>query len=44
LRLLYVAMTRATGQLVLSAHGTSAVVQRVQTGLAAVGQQFAQAD
>jgi hypothetical protein len=44
LRLLYVAMTRATGQLVLSAHGTSAVVQRVQTGLTAVGQQFAQAD
>ena len=43
LRLLYVAMTRATGQLVLSAHGMSAVVQRVQAGLVAVGQQFSRA-
>ena len=41
-RLLYVAMTRATQTLVLSAHGMSAVVQRVQQGLVAVGQQFAQ--
>ena len=42
LRLLYVAMTRANHTLVLSAHGQSAVVQRVQQGLAAVGQQFSQ--
>ena len=39
-RLLYVAMTRATRELVLSAHGTSPVVQRVKTALAAVAQQF----
>lgn len=43
LRLLYVAMTRSTGQLVLSAHGMSAVVQQVQAGLVAVGQQFSHA-
>ncbi len=39
-RLLYVAMTRATRELVLSAHGPSAVVQRVRQALAAVAQQF----
>ncbi len=33
LRLLYVAMTRSTGQLLLSAHGDSAVVRRVQQAL-----------
>ena len=33
LRLLYVAMTRATRELVLSAHGDSAMVQRVQRAL-----------
>ena len=43
LRLLYVAMTRATQQLLLSAHGDSAVVQRVQQALQAVGQRFAAA-
>jgi len=39
-RLLYVAMTRATRELVLSTHGPSAVVQRVKAALAAVAQQF----
>ncbi len=39
-RLLYVAMTRATRELVLSAHGTSAVVERVREALAAVARQF----
>ncbi len=39
-RLLYVAMTRATRELVLSAHGRSAVVERVREALAAVAQQF----
>lgn len=39
-RLLYVAMTRATRELVLSAHGRSAVVERVQRALGAVAQQF----
>ena len=39
-RLLYVAMTRATRELVLSAHGSSAVVQRVKAALAAVAQRF----
>ena len=41
LRLLYVAMTRATQQLVLSAHGGSEVVRRVQRGLKVVARQFA---
>ena len=40
LRLLYVAMTRATHQLVLSAHGDSAVVQRVREALAAWPHEF----
>jgi ATP-dependent exoDNAse (exonuclease V) beta subunit len=40
-RLLYVAMTRATHELVLSAAGDSALVQRVRDALAAVTQQFA---
>lgn len=40
-RLLYVAMTRATSALVLSAHGTSAVVERVREALAAVARQLA---
>lgn len=35
-RLLYVAMTRSTHELVLSAHGPSALVQRVREALAAV--------
>jgi superfamily I DNA/RNA helicase len=35
-RLLYVAMTRATHALVLSAHGASPVVERVREGVAAV--------
>lgn len=43
LRLLYVAMTRATQQLVLAAHGESALVQRVQQALQSVAQRFAQA-
>ncbi len=34
LRLLYVAMTRATHELVLSAHGPSAIVERVRAALA----------
>jgi len=42
LRLLYVAMTRATQQLVLAAHGESVLVQRVQQALQAVAQRFAQ--
>ena len=43
LRLLYVAMTRATQQLVLSAHGESAVVARVRVSLRAVAQGFTSA-
>jgi Nuclease-related domain/UvrD-like helicase C-terminal domain/AAA domain len=43
LRLLYVAMTRSTHALVLSAHGRSAVVDRVRTSLEAVARQFAAA-
>ncbi len=39
-RLLYVGMTRATHELVLSAAGPSAMVQRVQNSLEAVAQQF----
>ena len=41
LRLLYVAMTRATQQLVLSAHGESAVVALVRASLQVVAQRFA---
>ena len=41
LRLLYVGMTRATRQLVLSAHGESAVVARVRASLQVVAQRFA---
>jgi ATP-dependent exoDNAse (exonuclease V) beta subunit len=40
LRLLYVGMTRATEQLVLSAAGNSAIVQRVKNSLEAVAAQF----
>jgi len=40
-RLLYVAMTRATHELVLSAHGTSPIVERVRASLAEVGRGFA---
>lgn len=39
-RLLYVAMTRATDALVLSAHGRSAVVDRVRHALVDVARQF----
>lgn len=42
-RLLYVAMTRATQRLLLSAHGHSPLVQQVQEGIAAVQQRLAQA-
>jgi len=42
LRLLYVAMTRSTRDLVLSAHGTSSVVVRVRQALGQVVQQFSQ--
>jgi len=41
LRLLYVGMTRATHQLVLSARGPSEIVERVKDSLIAVAQQFA---
>ena len=40
LRLLYVGMTRATAELVLSAHGDSSVVRQVRQALAAVTRQF----
>jgi superfamily I DNA/RNA helicase len=40
LRLLYVGMTRATEQLVLSAAGNSPIVQRVKNSLEAVAAQF----
>jgi superfamily I DNA/RNA helicase len=43
LRLLYVGMTRATRELVLSAHGSSVLVERVRDSLAAVRTQFAAA-
>jgi ATP-dependent exoDNAse (exonuclease V) beta subunit len=36
LRLLYVAMTRATDELLLSTHGDSVMVQRVRDALAVV--------
>jgi superfamily I DNA/RNA helicase len=42
LRLLYVAMTRATRELVLSTQGRSPVVERVRQALQAVAAQFAQ--
>lgn len=42
-RLLYVAMTRATHDLVLSAHGRSAVVERVRVALDEVARRFAAA-
>ena len=41
LRLLYVAMTRATQQLLLSAHRDSALVQQIRQALQAVAVQFA---
>ena len=43
-RLLYVAMTRATHELVLAAHGTSPIVMRVQASLVDVVRRFALAD
>jgi superfamily I DNA/RNA helicase len=42
-RLLYVAMTRATHELVLSAHGVSPIVERVRESLADVARRFAAA-
>jgi uncharacterized protein (DUF433 family) len=41
-RLLNVSMTRATHELVLSAHGTSPIVERVRKSLADVARRFAQ--
>jgi len=41
-RLLYVAMTRATHELVLSTHGTSPIVERVRASLGEVARGFAQ--
>jgi superfamily I DNA/RNA helicase len=41
LRLLYVGMTRASHELVLSARGSFVVVERVKTSLLAVQRQFA---
>ncbi len=43
LRLLYVGMTRATHELLLSAAGTSPMVRRVQNSLEAVARQFGDA-
>ncbi len=40
-RLLYVAMTRATHELVLTTHGSSPIVQRVRASLADVARRFA---
>jgi len=40
-RLLYVAMTRATHELVLSTHGTSPIVERVRASLGEVARGFA---
>lgn len=40
LRLLYVGMTRATHELVFSAHGRSAVVDKVRESIAVVGPRF----
>jgi hypothetical protein len=42
-RLLYVAMTRATHELVLAAHGSSAIVARAKASLAEVARRFAKA-
>jgi superfamily I DNA/RNA helicase len=42
-RLLYVAMTRATHELVLAAHGSSPIVERVRASLAEVARRFAAA-
>ena len=42
-RLLYVAMTRSTRELVLAAHGGSPIVERVRKSLAAVSAGFAAA-
>jgi superfamily I DNA/RNA helicase len=44
LRLVYVAMTRARQQLVLSAHGESPIVARIRQALGAVQQQFGALD
>lgn len=41
-RLVYVAMTRATHELVLAASGTSRIVERVQEALGEVGRRFAE--
>ena len=41
-RLLYVAMTRATHELVLAACGTSLIVERVREALGEVGRRFAE--
>jgi UvrD-like helicase C-terminal domain/Nuclease-related domain/AAA domain len=43
LRLLYVGMTRATHELVFSAHGRSAMVQKVRESIAVVTAQFREA-
>jgi superfamily I DNA/RNA helicase len=40
LRLVYVGMTRARHELLLSAHGSSPLVERVRLGMAALQQQF----
>jgi hypothetical protein len=40
LRLVYVGMTRARHELLLSAHGSSPIVERVRLGMAALQQQF----
>ncbi len=42
-RLLYVAMTRATRELVLSAHGSSPLVMRVREAITGVAQRFSAA-
>jgi superfamily I DNA/RNA helicase len=42
-RLLYVAMTRATHELVLAAHGSSPIVARVKASLADVARRFSAA-
>lgn len=42
-RLLYVGMTRATGALVLSAHGSTPLVRHIRQALAGVAQQFSEA-
>jgi superfamily I DNA/RNA helicase len=40
LRLVYVGMTRARHELLLSAHGSSPIVERVRQGMEALQQQF----